>query len=92
MTFPTYTNVNNNSDPITTNSIDSTVSSAPTDRPSTFTPTTGYPTVTATQDHGIGSTPKRRPQIFEGVSFSAAIDPGLITPNTAIAPDRLFNY
>ena len=84
----TYTNTDNAGDPVTRAAIDTCVASAPTDRPSTFTPSAGYVAPTSTgqtnfgasgNDWSMGSTPTARPQCFEPQSFIATIDPGLAT-------------
>lgn len=88
MALSTYTITNNNNDPITMTAVDSGVASAPTDRPSTFTPTGGYvvPTSFAQSsfgasgsDYGVASAPSKRAQCFEPPSTTVSIDPGLAT-------------
>ena len=83
-----YTSVNNNGDPIAQSCIDSGVYSAPTDRPTTFTPIGGYtlPTTTGQANFGasgndwsVATTPGKRAQCFEAPSFTCLIDPGLQT-------------
>lgn len=78
MALTTYININNHGDPITVNMIDSATASSPTDRPSMFTPTAGYPTSTTANDYSVGTTPTVRPQCFEPPSYSASLDPGLV--------------
>jgi hypothetical protein len=77
MALSTYTIADPASDPIAQTAIDSAVASAPTDRPSTFTPSGGYTAYTSSQDYGVSTTPTKRPMCFENVPVTVSIDPGL---------------
>lgn len=77
----TYTSQNPNGDPASTYDIDTTVGSAPADRPSTFSPPNTGKTIVApaaAADYGQASQMASRPSVFDpAVTTQVYIDPGL---------------
>jgi hypothetical protein len=75
----TYTVTNTTGDAVSITAIDSGVATAPSTRPTIHTPVGGYASIAVASDYGIATVRAVVKSVFEPASYTATIDPGLIT-------------